>query len=276
MGWISWAQIPADESQIDYVVNFRRFEMNDETRLLALTEKTLWSPIVWRGDYRKRANFEYSDYCALDFENELVGIDEVARAFADSWHIIGTTRNHRLQKGDECPRDRFRLITKWSERITSLELYEANVKRLARKYGADLAATDGAKRFLPSKYYSHLFGEDLYPEPVLPPEPKVYAFVSVEYEARYHKRGKLTPQTDRALRKIISSGTRNITFFLAACELARANFSMELAAEMIMKSPTVVRMRREMPLFRLTREIKGTIKSAYRNVEAVIIKESSK
>src|SRR4051812_36731294 len=64
-----------------------------------------WSPIVWQRGQRLKSNFIQAKWCVLDFENPEVKIHDIIRIFCDVPHVLGTTRNHQLTKGNQPPMD---------------------------------------------------------------------------------------------------------------------------------------------------------------------------
>lgn len=261
MGVVSWAHIPRGGiDQGVYIQYFNRVEISDE-RFCKLISSTIWSPIVWTNNRRLKANFEFSDYCALDFEHPDVTLTGVKKRFCDSWHILGTTRNHQKQKENNPPMDRFRLVLQWERRITCVKEYEYNTKKLADELQADIAACDGGRVFLPSQYHSHEFGDDLYVEEVLVPTNT--GGNDYKYEQKYHNAGILSPFARHALMNVIPVGSRNSTFFKVACELSRLGVSMEEAQNRIVNCPTFRQSEGGRKLENTVCQIKRSIKSAY-------------
>lgn len=109
--------------------------------------KYVWSPIVWKDDYYPvRVNFEYADWCVLDFD-DTISIDQaIDEVFYDYAHIIAPTKSH--SKYAHC----FRVCIPFEKRIDCLDVYESNLKHYARKYGADPQPTHGGSYFSPSSY----------------------------------------------------------------------------------------------------------------------------
>lgn len=109
-----------------------------------------WSPIVWNNGHRLEANFLFSDFCALDFDDGRMTIDMAREMLikGDYAGIIGTTKSHQKEKGGlTC--DRFRIVIPWAGRISDVGAYKQNMKRLTEHLPADRAAKDAARFFWP-------------------------------------------------------------------------------------------------------------------------------
>jgi hypothetical protein len=107
-----------------------------------------WAPEVWKDGHRREANFLYADLLVLDFDDGVVSLDQAISMFKEYQHIIGPTKSHKKEKnGKTC--DRFRVVIPFSERITEADKYKATSRFYARKWSADLAATDAAHQFKP-------------------------------------------------------------------------------------------------------------------------------
>ena len=116
----------------------------------AITE-SCWSAAVYRNQHRLAANFLAADWAVLDFDDAEPTLAEITRAFCDTTHIIGTTQNHMRPKGDHPPCNRFRLLLRLNHSCDSAEDYKFTMRRLADKWGADIAATDAARYFKPCR-----------------------------------------------------------------------------------------------------------------------------
>ena len=112
-------------------------------------KKCVNSPIVWHDGRRKQANFKSAEWLVLDIDDGM-SLEDAVKEFKGYTHVIGTTRHHRLPKGEKrIVRDRFRVWLKLNGRCDKLEDYTATVKFYVAKYGGDDQAVDGARKFLP-------------------------------------------------------------------------------------------------------------------------------
>lgn len=127
------------------------FQMSEDVKTLGAVQRYIlsyaWSPIVWASGHRLRKNFQFSDLCALDFDDGSWSVQDAIDALEtrDLAGIIGTTKSHT----PEAPR--FRLVMPWDGRIIDARVYEQNMKRLTEHMPADKAAKDAARFFWPCK-----------------------------------------------------------------------------------------------------------------------------
>jgi len=139
-----------EESRYDgslYKFNWKTFNGQCPIEIEPFLLKGGWSGIVWEPGIRLKENFKFSDWCVLDFENPKMPLAQALETFKGYTHAIGTTRKHQKPDSEGAVMDRFRVAIPWRERIDSLELYEFNMKRLQKRYGADPAPTSGGSFF---------------------------------------------------------------------------------------------------------------------------------
>lgn len=128
-----------------------QFLVSEDLRQLGTIQRYIlsyaWSPIVWANGTRRKANFMFSDLCALDFDSGEWGIDDAREMLEknDLAGMIGTTKSHT----PEAPR--FRVVMPWARRIVDVKTYEQNMKRITDYMPADKAAKDAARFFWPCK-----------------------------------------------------------------------------------------------------------------------------
>jgi hypothetical protein len=183
---------------------------------MAVTGK--WSPIIWEGNERKSKNFLEAGYCCLDCDEgyslaEVISFLKEKRLF----YVITTTKSHQKQKGEFPPRDRYRIVLKFSRKITSLDEYKDNMRALIKLFRAD-RAFDGARCFQPSTYHSSSAGEKVL---VKPYTVKTYDPQNTYLKSRYQMFGKLPTRIERFLEygELFSNG-RNTTIYSAAKTLS--------------------------------------------------------
>lgn len=125
-------------------------------KLLKVILTNPWSPIVWKGGYRKSENFLSSDWLALDYDDGL-DIEQAVNKFADYQYIISTTKSHT----PEC--HRFRVCIPWERTITDVHEFEYNLYKNAKFYESDMNALSAGRFFWPSKeiYKINLEGEQM-------------------------------------------------------------------------------------------------------------------
>lgn len=218
---------------------------SDRYNLKFIFTRYLWSPIIWKGGHRRQANFLCAHYVGLDFENPDVSIEEIERKYQDSWHLLGTTRNHQKAKGTNPPMDRFRLLLKLERPITDLEEYKYNMKKLVYENGADAACVDGARAFQPcTELFWYNTADKLSLVSVMkgptPEEIKARieaAKARIALQQRAYA-GSLPRYAQQWLMNEIPMGERNRACFKLGCMLYRSGMSYEDALEKILASPT--------------------------------------
>lgn len=114
-----------------------------------LIQSNTYSLNIYKNNYRKSENFNYTDMIALDFDGGY-SIEQAKKDFKDYKCIIAPTRNHnKLKNGVK--EDRFRVILFLSETIKDAKLYKNTVKSLMKKYPkADKKCSDAARMFYAS------------------------------------------------------------------------------------------------------------------------------
>lgn len=220
---------------------FKVYEKESPLIFKCIMQKFIWSPIIWQAGIRAEKNFSFSYYAALDFENPEVSIDNIQKSFCDSWHILGTTRNHQKVKGDDPAIDRFRLLLKWEEPIFCIRQYRSNVRRLAARYGADLACIDGARLFFPCKEIvssdTNGYLEEVWATPDEEDiEQRREAYL--RYAAKNNRIGLMSSYAMRWLANEIPYHQRNNTCLRLGCDLYRAGIEYEECLRRILASPT--------------------------------------
>ena len=132
----------------DYVTGNRAVDVFDLERIAECVKRFFWSPIVFKQGHRCQDNFLTSHFCAMDFDDLDMSLQEAMDAFQDCNVIIGTTKSHqRVKGGVVC--DRFRVIIPWEKPINDLLTYKYNMSLVAQRYPLDKKATDGARGFWP-------------------------------------------------------------------------------------------------------------------------------
>ena len=200
-------------------------------KLLTVILNRPWSPIIWRGGYRKAEWFLSSDWLALDFDKNELDIDQAVKTFADYQYIIATTKSHTPT--NHC----FRVCIPWARTITDVHEFEYNLRKNAEFYGSDLNALSAGRFFWPSKeiYKINLDGE----------------FMEVMTEPPYEKARRklriaraLRPTTDVSDRakaflgrgELLEDG-RNCTIRDISRDLIRAGWTFDDIVEAINQAP---------------------------------------
>ncbi len=120
--------------------------MTDITKLIT---EYVWSPCIWKNLTRKKENFLTTKLCVLDFDGT-ESLEYGLKTFNRFIHIIGTTRNHQIDKhGITC--DRYRVVIPFEEQIDNIDQFEYNMRKLIRRFNSDRQPSDGARLYAPCK-----------------------------------------------------------------------------------------------------------------------------
>jgi hypothetical protein len=106
------------------------------------------SAITWKHGERATKNFQGAGWAVLDVDSGAT-IQDAAALYGEYEHVIGTTRSHMKQKGNDKPRDRFRVWVRLDQVCTDPNDYRETVRQLGIKLSADPQACDAARKFLP-------------------------------------------------------------------------------------------------------------------------------
>lgn len=158
-------------------VKFEQIKIETMGDALRVINRNVWSPIVWSDGRRCSAQFLFSDYCGLDFDDTL-SLDDAIGVFKDFRCIIATTENHRKTKNGHYA-DRFRVVIPWEKRITCRAEYCHNMAMAIKEYGADQACKDAGRLFKPSVEVALLNDADDMPVMAVPAVRKEVAAVAV-------------------------------------------------------------------------------------------------
>ncbi len=220
---------------------FQTYDGYDVLTIRKIMRNFTWSPIVWRDGHRLKANFLSARYLAFDFENEDVTIADTINSHCDMWHILGTTRSHQQQKGDQHPIDRFRLLLRFDRVITDLAEYEYNVRFHVKRLGSDLSRCDGASMFFKcTDIVSCNVGDGMMDEEVRQIEHSVAEKTQSHIKrAEFHNSyGRMSSFCARWLMNEIPVGSRSVYCFRLGKELCRAGLEYDDSVRRILASPT--------------------------------------
>jgi hypothetical protein len=197
-----------------------------------------WSPCVWKEGIRLEDGFVYAQFCALDYDDGELTLEQAKKKYCDMTHIIGTTRSHQKPKGKEqkiC--DRFRVLLKFEEEITDVKIYRATMQAMLTSSleSADKKCLDGARFFWACNNIVSINAEGDYCQPVcknLPPE-KTPEEKAVEWSKMTKSDLFLSHATIHLLEYGVPKGKRSDACFKACLELFRKGFSREQISEMV-------------------------------------------
>lgn len=210
-----------------------------------------WSPVVWKAGQRLKANFLFSDLCALDFDD---GRWTVAHAIQmleanDTTGMVGLTKSHQKSKDGQPAVDRFRVIMPWSSRITDLATYEQNMARLMSHMPVDKSCKDGGRFFWPcTEIVYQRSGEPLDWLPYQAPAPRKLS-ATTQIDRELHQ----VPQWMAHELTRIKEGERNKTVFRFSIRLKERGWTVPEIVE-LMAAHVSLDMR----------EITRTVESAYK------------
>lgn len=249
----------------------------DETLVLRkILRNFTWSPIVWQNGTRGGKNFICAHYLGLDFENPQVTVADMLQQFSDSWHILGLTRNHQKQKGQDKPCDRFRLLLKFERPITCFREYQYNMELHTSFLGADESGTDGARMFFPCSEIVSVNSEGEYEwiRDAPSEEEEKAKIANAEKRGDFERSsytGALSRYALRWIMNVIPEGDRNNTCLRLGCEFYRAGYESEYAMEKILASPTYAGTHLSEELIN---EIQSAVRNGYRLAERSAIKKT--
>lgn len=223
-----------------FTAGFSRYETRSLFVISQLICKYVWSPIVFRDDYRCERNFEVSYFCALDFDSPEFSLREACKVFCDTQHIIATTRSHQKPKGEALACDRFRVVIPWEKPVSSLGVYKYLMRKVTERFDCDTACKDGARFFFPCLKVVSLSLEG-YCEASDVDLSKLASDGVNATPRRAHVRASkriMSPRAAVALSQVIPVGERNNTIYYLGCELARLGVAFDDALQRILTSPT--------------------------------------
>lgn len=248
-------------SAAKYTQGFKVADLNDPHRIAKGISSLVWSSCIWLQGYRKEVNFEYADWCALDFDSGELSLDQAVDNYCDMIHVIGTTKSHQKAKGGGQPVDRFRVLLKFDDRIDNLRLYRWNMYRLSQKLPADPACRDGARFFFPCTEIVSV-SADGYTQEINTDIPDTFDRPAATRRAI--ESGQVPGWVQGALANVIPIGERNGTIYRIAKDLRRCGFGHDAIVHMILNSRTY---RGTIIPPKLSREIEQTVGSAVKRVD---------
>ena len=138
-----------DATRRDYKT-FEQVYVSDLDFLDVITSR-VWSPIVYSGGGRRKANFLSSRIIAIDCDNGEIPLAEMIANIKEwgCWGAIGLTKSHQKQKGEAPPCDRFRVVFKMYSAISDREQYEYNFAQWVKSLKGDRGVKDAARYYFP-------------------------------------------------------------------------------------------------------------------------------
>ncbi len=220
-----------------FTPNWERAPIWDLDRIAKGVSNFAWSPIFFEQGYRAEKFFEASYWCGYDFESSSFTLLDAEKAFCDCKAIIGTTKSHQIAKGDEPAIDRFRVMVPWEKPIFDLRTYKWNMRLQAKRYAMDKACLDGARFFwrcrdiVVQSYEGYCVEVETPPDDFMPSK-------WIDRMLVHRSQATLPRWTERQLKEVVPEGTRSITFYAVAKDLAVAGFKYDEIHDFIINSPT--------------------------------------
>lgn len=204
--------------------NFSKIKINNTGDIKRVVLSRVWSPIVWENGRRGSSNFQFSDYCGLDFD-DTISIDEAIGIFKDYRCIIATTENHRKWKNGVYA-DRYRVVVPWERRITNRDEYVYNMALVISAYTADAACKDAGRLFKPSR------------EVVFTNDGELFSVQTQREEKRLERRYDTKPLwlLDMIARGSDGESGRNVAAFKLAAACTRCSVSPDETLSILQNS----------------------------------------
>lgn len=216
---------------------FRAVDTDDTLRIMRCIIAHVWSPIHFKDGHRKQVNFIEANWCALDFETPEMTVEQAHNVFADRIHVIGITRNHRIEKGG-VTLDRFRVLLKWEYPITDLRIYRWNMRQMTERYPCDPACRDGARFFFPCRAVTQMAGEGYLEEVDLHPPDWFDAELVPGFAPAMGEAGVMPRWVAWQLDREIPVGERNPTIFRMASDLTKNGHAEDAIVALVLNSKT--------------------------------------
>lgn len=201
-----------------------------------------WSPGVFKDNYRNKDNFIYSDFIGFDVDNteDEYTLEQAIEDWSDSECVIALSKSHQKEKvtGNQIypARDRFRIVTRWINRIDSLDVYYYNMQQIL-KYNShfDQVCVDPSRMFYPCTKIVYENYEGIR-QPVQPLPPKPLGTVIKKYMAE--RSTSIKPNVLNFIKHgKVFGGSRNISVYVSTLELLNYGMDSQKVLELLQNSP---------------------------------------
>jgi hypothetical protein len=218
----------------DHVRKWKAINCADGEKLASMICKNVWSNILWVPNYRSEDYFRCASWLVLDFD-EGPSKKEIIEALGKYYVVMGSTKSDGMLKikPDGTPKppcDRFRVALKMRVAVWSADQYRYNTKLLAKKYNADLSATDAARKWNPCKEIFYRNDGQLYDPILVVPEDETKKKKKEKLSAsimRHKKNRTLPKRVLDCLAGDIKTGNRNNELIYTAYTLFDVGYSYE-------------------------------------------------
>jgi hypothetical protein len=220
-----------------------------------------WSPCLWSGGVRLKKNFKLATWIGLDFD-ENVSLKDALEKFQGYVHVIGTTKNHGIAKGDNPACDRFRVVLRFLKTCHSLYDYEETCRKFVKEHRADRACIDGARKFNPCKEIVsvNFSGRGVYPVDSAVIIQRRNEALDRKFKLEDARYGKSIPLSVANKLKFGVTGNRNIACFQVGKDLARRGFRENEIVDILLGSSIHLRTEKN-----IEDEVRSAVKSALRS-----------
>ena len=218
-----------------YAKGYYYVDTDDPQKIAKLINNYVTSPIVWKEGVATKKTFLCANWIGLDIDDGY-SLAEIVEAFQDHTHVIGTTKNHQKIKGNDLyPRDRMRVYLQLKEKIEHWKEFESCMEFYSSMYGSDIAARDGARRFMPCREIVSVVKKE--PIPI-----RKRIRIRRQYDAPRDGNQKSIPTW---IAQLLAHGvemgqSRNTACYKVGIYLTRAGYSVPEIVAKIMNSPIPV------------------------------------
>lgn len=222
-----------------FTYGWHTFETRSSKVFSDFITSAVWSPCIFRDGHRRIESFAEARLLVLDFDHPGYTLEQALADWCDTIHWIGTTKNHRREKGGiSC--DRFRIVVPFARPITNVDEYNYNYQLIAKQYdAADQCTKDGARLFFPCQEVVSIC-TDGYPQGVVDlPQEIIDNKQRQEAVKEFQRENRIIPNRLRAVFELpIETGKQSNTIYGVSKELAHYGFDEKRLLDMFLTSPT--------------------------------------
>lgn len=219
---------------------------------------SMWSPILFKDNYRKKINFISSEWCVLDIDGGVTLIEccKILQRHRIKSVVLSTENHQKLKNEKIC--DRMRVVMRWDRIIADVNVYEFNYGLWNNLFKGDKSTAEGARHFKASGRLLAAFDGDLLAVKPVVKKNDFNKWKELE-KLDYLEKKTLPPMVkDFVEYGILPGSGRQDSFFKAACSL-RAIGVEESEARKILRSAPI-----NINNFDFEREFNHAVSSAYR------------
>lgn len=219
---------------------------------------SMWSPILFKDNYRKKINFISSEWCALDIDDGVTFVEccDILQRYKIKSVVLSTENHQKLKNGKIC--DRMRVIMRWDRVITDVNVYEFNYRNWNNLFKGDKSTVEGSRQFKASGKILAVFDGNLLA--VNSVVKKVDFNKWKEFEKLDYREKKILPPMVKDFVEcgILPGSGRQDSFFKAACSLRSIGMAENEARQILRQAPINTNN------FDFEKEFNHAVSSAYR------------